>query len=217
MPITPSGIDLLSQVKIFVVTFGYPMEATAQESWSTLENAVCAQARKEYARHPSLAQRVQYVKSYLLSKIRYLAQVLPPPTRHIQQLTTTCAWFIRRGAIFRVPNATLQRPKKGGGWAKPVIAMKCRALLLSRMRTLAAHKTSATAALLLTWDLTEAVGNTFNIDRIPSKLFYVLQYVLDMAYVSPTDTNGPRQKLRSYIYGVLRNIYSKAGGATKCV
>jgi len=155
VPITPLGIYLLPQVKILGVTFGSSVDMTVQESWSTVANAVRAQARQAYARHLCLAHRVQYVQTYLLSKIWYLAQVLPPPTRHIQQFTTTCTWFIWRGATFRVPTTTLQRPKDQGGWALPDVAMKCRAILLGRMRTLAAQKTSATVALLRTWDLTE--------------------------------------------------------------
>jgi len=176
-PITPLGIDLLPQVKILGVTFGSTVDATVQESWSTVDNAVRAQARQAYARHLCLAHRVQYVQTYLLSKIWYLAQVLPPPIRHIQQLTTTCTWFIWRGATFRVPTTTLQRPKNQGGWALPEVALKCRALLLGRMRTLAAQKTSATAAFLRTWNLTDVVENP-------------LKYVEYRAN-SPTSANMP--------------------------
>ena len=111
VPIMPLGIALLPQVKILGVTFGSTMEKTVQESWSTVVNTVRAQTRLEYARHLCLAHRVQYVTTYLLSKIWYLAQALPPPARHIQQITTACTWFIWRGAIFRVPTTTLQRPK----------------------------------------------------------------------------------------------------------
>ena len=162
-----------------------------------MANAVRAQARQAYARHLCLAHRVQYVKTYLLSKIWYLAEVLPRPTRHIQQLTTTCTWFIWRGSTFRVPTTTLRRPKDQGGWALPDVALKCRALLLGRMKTLAAQKTSATAAFLRTWNLTDVVETPHNIGRIPSKLAYVRQYALDMAYISPTCTNEPQRKLRS--------------------
>jgi len=176
-------------------------------------NAVRAQARQAYARHLCLAHRVQYVQTYLLSKIRYLAQVLPPPTRHIQQLTTTCTWVIWRGATFRVLTTTLQRPKDQGGWALPDVTLKCGALLLGRMRTLAAQKTSATVAFLRTWNLTDVVENTPNIGIIPSKLAYFRQYALDMAYVSPTCTNEPQRKLRTRIYGVLRATRSTAEGS----
>jgi len=127
VPITLLGIDLFQQVKISGSTFGSTVDATVQESWTSVTNAVRTQARTAYARNLCLAHRVQYVQTYVLW---YLAQVLSPPTRHIQQLTTTCTLFIWRGVYFRVPKATLQWPKNEGGWTLPDIALKCRALLL---------------------------------------------------------------------------------------
>jgi len=58
---------------------------------------------------------------YLLSRIWYLAQILPPPARHVQHIMTACTCFIFRGAIFRVPTTTLQRPTAEGGWALMVL------------------------------------------------------------------------------------------------
>jgi len=159
-PITPLGIELFQQVKILGVTFGSTVEATVQESWTTVTNAVRAQARTAYARNLCLAYRVKYVQTYLLAKIWYLAQVLQPPTRHIKQLTLMCTWFIWKGATFRVPTTTLQPPKEQGGWALPDIALKCRQLLLGRMWTFAAHKVSATAVFLRKWNITGAVEKT---------------------------------------------------------
>ena len=83
-PITPFGIELLQQVKILRVTFGSTVDVTVQDSWTNVTNAVRAQTRTAYARNLCLAHRVQYVQTYFLAKIWYLAQVLPPPTRQIQ-------------------------------------------------------------------------------------------------------------------------------------
>ena len=107
-PITSLGFELLQQVKILGMTFGSTVDATVQESWTKVTNAVRTQARTAYARNLCLAHRVQYVQTYLLAKIWYLAQVLPPPTCHIQQLTSICTWFIWKGATFRFPTTTLQ-------------------------------------------------------------------------------------------------------------
>jgi len=166
----------------------------------------CAQARTAYARNLCLAHQVQYVQTYLLAKIWDLAQVLPPPTRHIQQLTSIFTWFIWKGATFRFPTTTLQRPKEQGGWTLPDIALKC-AFLTGGMWTFAAQRVSATAAFLRKWNITDAV-ETPHISKIPSKLVHVRQYALDMAYVSPTRTNETMPKLRSRIYGLLRAIRS---------
>ena len=44
-PITPFGIELFQQVKILGVTFGSTVDATVQEVWTKVTNAVRAQAR----------------------------------------------------------------------------------------------------------------------------------------------------------------------------
>ena len=207
-PVTPLGIEPCQYVTVLGVTFGPTIEETIRESWTKVTNAVRAQARTAYARNLFLAHRVQYAKTYVLAKIWYLAQVLPPPTRHIQKLKSTCKWFIWKGAIFRVPITALQRPEELGGWALPDIALKCRALLLGRMRTLAARKDSATAAILRKWNITETEENPPHISKIPSKLVHVLQYALDMAYVAPQRTNETMNKQRSRIYGTLRDVQS---------
>jgi hypothetical protein len=207
-PTSPLGIELFQHVTVLGVILGPTMDATLQESWTKVTNAVRMQARTAYARNLCFAHRVQYVKTCLLAKIWYLAQGLPPPTRHIQQLTSTCTWFIWKGAIFRVTITTLQRPEDLGGWVLPDIALKCQALLLGRMWTLAAQKVSATAAFLRKWNITEKVENPPHISKIPCKLVHVRQYALDMAYVAPQRTNETMCKKRSRIYGILKDIRS---------
>jgi hypothetical protein len=125
-PITPLGIELCQHVTILGVIFGPTMEETIRERWTKVTNAVRAQARTPYARNLCLAHRVQYAKTYLLAKIWYLAQGLPAPTRHTQQLKSTCTWFNWKGAIFRDPITTLQRPEELEGWALPDITLKFR-------------------------------------------------------------------------------------------
>jgi glycerol uptake facilitator-like aquaporin len=62
-PITPLGIVLFQQVKILGVTFGSTVDATVQDSWTKVTNAVRAQARTAYARNFCLAHQVQYVQT----------------------------------------------------------------------------------------------------------------------------------------------------------
>jgi hypothetical protein len=158
-PIAPLGIEQHPHVKILGVMFGTTTDETTKESWTRLNNTVRAQARTAYDRKMCLAHWVKYVHTYLLAKIWYLAQIIPPTMRHIQQLMTICTGFIWKEATFRVPVTTLQLPKHQGGWTLPDIALKCQALLLGRMWNLATRNGSVTAAFLRTWNLTDRVDN----------------------------------------------------------
>jgi hypothetical protein len=70
------------------------------------------QARETYTRDLDLAQRIQYVHTYLLAKIWYTAHVLQAHSVQIRQIETAGACFICQGDIFRVPLSTLQKKKK---------------------------------------------------------------------------------------------------------
>jgi len=80
-------------------------------NWNSVVRAIRAQARVTYARQLSFAKRLQYVQLYLLSKIWYIKQTLPPLTIHIQQLTSVCSWYIWQGTPFKAPEGT--------GWVGP--------------------------------------------------------------------------------------------------
>jgi hypothetical protein len=105
-------------------------------SWSGVIHAVRAHARKAYTRSLRFARRVRYEQLCLLSKIWYMAQLVPLTKVHAQQLTTICTWFRRQGVIFRIPVTTLQRPKCDGGWGFPHIDAKCRTVLYNWIQTL---------------------------------------------------------------------------------
>lgn len=194
-PISLMGIELYQQVKILGVMFGSTLEMSTKENRTSMNNVVCAQARKAYDRNLCLTQRIKYVQTCLLAKIWYLAQILPPPTCHVQQLMTICTWFIWKGATFHVPVTTLQQPKDKGGWALTDIALKCRTLLLSRLWTLVTWEGSIMAAFLRKWHLTGIVENPPYAGHIPSKLEYIHQYAIDMAYVPRSYTYEPLHKM----------------------
>jgi hypothetical protein len=200
------GIEEHINAKILGVTFGRTTEETANESWTRTINMVRAQAQMAYNRNLCLVQRIQYVQTYLLAKIWYLAQIIPPTKRHTQQLTTICTWFIWKGTTFRVPLTTLQRPLSQGGWNVPNIALKCQALLLGRMWKMIRQKESAPATLLQSWNVTDRVDNPPHIHGIPRQLTHVYQYALNMAYVAQHTVDTPLRKMRQQTYRTLHTL-----------
>jgi hypothetical protein len=130
-PATELGIRFREQVKILGVTFGKTIAESCNNSWTVTIQAVRAQARIEYQRSLTLSQSVLCVHMHLFAMLWYIAQFLPTLKRHIQQLNTVYAWYIWKGAIFRVPISTLTRPKHNGGWALQDIEIKCRNLTVT--------------------------------------------------------------------------------------
>jgi len=85
-------------------------------TWANVTSKVRAQSRDTYERDLNLSQRIRYVQAYLLEKIWHTAQVFPAPTTCIRQLTTAIAWYIWKGATFRLANRLFRsrRDKEDG-------------------------------------------------------------------------------------------------------
>jgi hypothetical protein len=176
-------------------------------------SSIRAQARIANARQLSLAKRLHYLQLYLLSKIWYMAQTLLPHTKHVQQLTSVCTWYIWRGAPFRVPVTTLRRPKDQGGWAMKDIGGKCRTLLFSRIWTLSNKDGSLTAALMRHWNLNGSLPNPHFLTVSPPKS-HISASITDMAYFAPPGASETIKQFKLRLYGVLRAMTATMEDAT---
>jgi hypothetical protein len=56
----------------------------AISSWSRITNMVRTQAHEVYNRDLGLAQRIQYVYTYVLAKLWHTEQVLPTPIENVR-------------------------------------------------------------------------------------------------------------------------------------
>jgi len=109
------------------------VNSVAAESWSSVIVRFSATAQTVYYRNLTLDKRITFVYDYLLAKIWYTSQILPPPPDKIRQINTTTAWFIWKGEIFWVPLSTLQCEETEGGWNLVNVEAKCRALFMYRI------------------------------------------------------------------------------------
>jgi len=97
------GVPYSDNIKILGINMTRNLNRSAQICWTNISNMIRIQAREAYHRDLQINQRIRYVNSFLLAKVWYLAQTLPPPTNNIRQINTAIAWFIWRGDIFRAP------------------------------------------------------------------------------------------------------------------
>jgi hypothetical protein len=113
---TIRGIGYYQSATILGVTLWGTTRQTMDDTWARITGKFRIQAKKTYDRDTCLAHRMRYVNAHLLSKLWYIAQILPAPRTYTQRITAAIAWYIWKGAVFKVPITTLQRPKSMGGW-----------------------------------------------------------------------------------------------------
>jgi len=100
--------------------------------------------RQTRSRNLYLKQRIQYVHSFLLSKIWHIAQIFPDP-EGAGAATRNGNIHVWRDAVFRVPLSTLQRRTEDRGMELIDFVAQCRVLFLIRFRTQGDRSVSLTA------------------------------------------------------------------------
>jgi hypothetical protein len=120
-----------------------------------------------------------------MAKLWHTAQIYPAPTECVQQIVAAVAWFIWQGAIFRVPISTLQKKRSEGGWDLTDVAVKRRALLITRIWTQSQSSGTITNKLLNYWKIQTYTANPPDIRRIPKALEHLRSYPQEMAYFRP--------------------------------
>jgi len=107
-------IPYSNEIKVLEIHLSNTTAQSAMSSWARITTMMRIQAREAYTRDLDLAQRIQYIHTYLLAKLWHTAQVLLPPNVSIRQIVTAVSWFIWHGDIFQVPLSTLQKKKEEG-------------------------------------------------------------------------------------------------------
>jgi hypothetical protein len=202
-PPTILGIPFYPEVKILGVTFGPTIQQSINTSWKNTIHAVKGIAIKSYHRTLCLTQRIQYVRAFLLAKIWYLTQSLPPTIKNIKQLNAIAAWYIWHGAIFRVPMTTLQRTEDQGGCGMDNIASKCKMLLYTRMIKAKERDGAFTPIIMKYWKIDGRIMNPPKATNIPHSQTHLYDYAIDMAYIPPIDTTETTQAFKTRISKAL--------------
>ena len=155
---TVLSINYHPHVKILGFTFWGFIAKSVNYIWARLTERVRMQARNAFPRDLCLAHRLRYIHTYILAKIWYIAQIFTARGIYTQRMSVV-TYFIYKGATFRVPVSTVQKPKHMEEWELVDIAAKCIALLLSRMHLQSAHEGTTTASWIKEWNLSGTLAN----------------------------------------------------------
>ena len=84
----------------------------------------------------TLCQRVQVARTFALSKLYYVAQVLPLPGQHRRKVESCLSSFIFRGRHERLKLCELENTCEKGGLGLPNLSVKADSLLMNLCRIL---------------------------------------------------------------------------------
>ncbi len=122
-----------TSVKLYGVTFAPDFTSTVQLSWERVVGGLEATLRLWTSRSlPHLMQKKEVLHTYALSKLWYLAQILPLPAAFLRRILRSASNFLWGGRLERLAWAELEAPKAEGGLGVANIASRARALLLKQ-------------------------------------------------------------------------------------
>ena len=127
-------IKTVSEMKIFGFTICQTYKETVTKTWDRVVRGFEQVLFSWESRHlETLSQRVQVVKTFALSKLYYVAQVLPLPSVHKRRVESRLSSFIFRGRHERLSLSELENDCEKGGLGLPNISVKADALLIRQM------------------------------------------------------------------------------------
>ena len=118
-------------------------------------------------------------------------------------MNTAISWLLWKGASFRVPLSTLQRPKDYWGLALTHIISKCMTLFMMRMVRQGQRTDTFTADWLTKWRLHGRRPNPPHIKRFPKKFDYLYQYNIESAYAPMRASSEHPKSYKIRLYTAL--------------
>ena len=121
-------------LKIFGITFLPTVSQSVNASWEAciigFRNCILSWSSRHL---PTLSQRVMVLKTFAMSKLWYLAQVLPIPRRFVEALEREIRGFLWLGRLEKLPLEELCADPGSGGLGLPLIQAKADALLIRQL------------------------------------------------------------------------------------
>ena len=160
-------MKVVTEMKIFGFTICPTYQQTLKKTWDRVERGFEKVLFSWSSRQlDTLAQRVEVARIFALSKLYYVAQVLPLPAKVTKKINSRLSSFIFRGRHERLKLDELENSCEDGGLGLPDIAVKADALLLKQMCRMLNHPDEKSFRLLGYW-LGEFVRETGLDDNFP--------------------------------------------------
>ena len=122
------------------------------------------------------------------------------------------SYFIWKGAIFKVPLSTLQKPKENDCRALINVTAKCMTLFIQRLEKQSQRTGTLMAEWIEKWNLHARSSNPPDITRVQRKLEYLHRYNIEAAYIPTRGTPESNKSYRRRLYECLLTSINAAVG-----
>jgi hypothetical protein len=125
-------VTFVATTRILGVQFSARVADLPALNWPNITAKAAAVLWENSGRGLCLEQRVRFVNTFALSKLWYVAKVVPPQRKAVQALRMHIGNFVWRGRFFRVPYPILCSSIGEGGFGLHDPVVRCQALFYSK-------------------------------------------------------------------------------------
>lgn len=129
-PTTSAWISTVENCRILGITFTSKLDDMIHLNWTRILQTVRRTIYAQYIRNLNILQKVWVVNTFILSKLWYLAQILPPPQLILRKIDLAIGFYLWRGKQYRIARTQLYLRPKQGGLGLVCVQAKCTALLV---------------------------------------------------------------------------------------
>jgi len=131
--IGPQRIAENTKLKILGMFFTSNLNETIKINFDNLTANVKFMIRRNSIRNLNIIQKVWFANTFVLSKLWYISQVIPPGNIHVAQMKSAIGNFLWAGHLYRIERKQLWLPRSKGGLGLVSIDDKMKALYLKNL------------------------------------------------------------------------------------
>ncbi|KAJ4444820.1 hypothetical protein ANN_06617 [Periplaneta americana] len=126
---TVNHIPIKREAKILGITVCASFKEMVDINWSITSARTRASIFQHIYRTLNLFERIWHINVFCLSKLWYVAQILPLPKKYSTVLDRAIRFYVWKGYFYKLPKTQLHLPKTKGGLQLTAIKEKSQALL----------------------------------------------------------------------------------------
>ncbi len=131
--IGPQMIAEKDFLKILGITLYADIKQTVEKNYEKLLNNINYMINLHQRRNLNIIQKIWFANTFVLSKMWYLSQIIPPENLMLAKLRKTIGKFIWNGLLYKINRCQLFLSPKKGGLSLIDIEMKAKALFIKNI------------------------------------------------------------------------------------
>lgn len=125
--------QIKTDIKVLGIKFSHNIHDMIKSNWSGVTTNLSVFSMGNRDRNLNIFQRVTFLNVFLLSKVWFLAQILPIPVLAAKRIASISGWFLWHKCPLRVSRTTVIKAKKCGGLGLIDPWFKSNALLIKNV------------------------------------------------------------------------------------